>query len=83
MTRFRVGQSSNGLVRVILLYKSDLGISVSPLGAKLAFFTLNSNLGYRPQSKSARLGVSKCIGDLIEYGLVYKSAFSFFLTLLF
>ena len=48
-----------------------------------AYFTLNSNLGYQPQSKSARLGVSKCIGDLIEYGLVYKSAFSFFLALLF
>ena len=47
MTRFGVGQSSNGLVRVILVYKSDLGISVSPLGAKLAFCTLIPNLAGR------------------------------------
>ena len=51
----------DGLVRVILVYKSGLGIFASPLGAKLAICT---NLAHKKALttlstlvKSARLGV--------------------------
>ena len=53
-----------GLVRVILVYKSGLGIFVSPLGAKLVFCSLNPNQAYRPHDENARLGVSEGTDDL-------------------
>ena len=69
-----------GLVRPSPTYKSGLGFSVSPKGAKLANFTLNPNLARRRGTKMARLVGSEGMGVLVRQSSTYKSGLGFSVT---
>ena len=69
-----------GLVRQSPTYKSGLGFSVSPKGAKLANFTLNPNLARRRGTKIARLVGSEGMGVLVRQSSTYKSGLGIFIS---
>ena len=63
-----------------MVYKSGLGIFISPKGAKLAFSILNPNLARSAPCKNARLRVSDGMRVLVGVILIYKSDLGIYIS---